>query len=165
MVARGIERYPDFVIYSDASATHARIAAALFRGGSSRRPITVLLANDQAPTFRVKMFRRGNLIYGFGDLALLSFIFRRRNAIRNSSVNAYLDEYNGICALIRGDINTAVIVDMAATFGRVLRRYGFYLWIGRVGSKLNISDRPTRTESYLPYEVGKCTPFSCSNLA
>ena len=102
---------------------------------------------------------RANLIYGLELLALLAFIFMNRFALKNKSVNIYIDNNNALCALIRGDSNTAVIADMAACFWRLCQQFGIDVWLGRVGSKLNIADHPAREESSLPFKVVKTNDY------
>ena len=138
----------------------SQIAAILFRGGQSGAPKIELLTKGKTPKYRIRLFHRTNLIYGLELLALLAFIFMNRNRLRNSSINAYLDNNNALCALIRGDSNTAIIADMVAVFWKVLQKYGIDIWLGRVGSKLNIADHPTRTESSLPFEVKTSAPYN-----
>ena len=159
-VTREVRRFPDFVLYSDAASTHSRIAAILFKGGQSGAPLIELLNKGSTPKFWTRLFHRTNLIYGLELLALLGFVFANRRRLRNSSINAYLDNNNALCALIRGDSNTAVIADMVAVFWMVLQKYGIDIWLGRVSSKLNIADHPTRTESSLPYEVLLSAPYT-----
>ena len=119
--AREIRRYPDFAICPDTASTHVRIAAILLMGVSGAKPIIELLAKDHTPTYWVKMRHRANLIYGLEVLALMAFIFTHRKVLRNSAVNAYIDNNNGLRALIRGDSDTAVIADMTAIFWRALQ--------------------------------------------
>ena len=157
--ARAIERYRDYVIYSDAASTHARIAAIFPRRGAFCDPCIELLAKDQNPIFRQKMFRKTNPIYVLDLLALLAFISMLRNRLRNSPVGDYRDNNNRLFALIRGDRNTAVIVDMSATSWRVLQRYGVDIFLGGVSSMLNIADHAARAERSLPYEVEERVHF------
>ena len=158
-VARQIVHTPDFVIYSDAASTHVRIAAILFKGGSTGPPIIELLVKGRTPLFWIRMFHSTNLIYGLELLALLAFIYMNRFVLRNKSVNIYIDNNNALCALIRGDSNTAVIADMSACFWRLCQSFGIDVWLGRVGSKLNIADHPTREESSLPFKVVKTSDY------
>ena len=145
-ITSDIKRFPDFVLYSDAASTMSQIAAILFKGGHSGSPKIELLTKGKTPKFWIRLFHRANLIYGLDLLALLGFIFANRHRLKGSSINAYLDNNNALCALIRGDSNTAVIADMVAVFWLVLQKYGIDIWLGRVCSKLNIADHPTRTE-------------------
>ena len=158
-ITRDIKRFPDFVLYSDAASTRSQIAAILFKGGQSGPPKIELLTKGGTPKFWIRLFHRTNLIYGLELLALLGFIFANRHRLKGSSINAYLDNNNALCALIRGDSNTAVIADMVAVFWLVLQKYGIDIWLGRVCSKLNIADHPTRTESSLPYKVLATAPY------
>ena len=158
-ITREVRRHPDFVLYTDAASTMSRIAAILFMGGKSGPPKIELLIKGRTQKFRIRLLHRANLIYGLDLLALLAFIFMNRNWLRNSSINAYLGNNNALCALIRGDSNAAIVADMVAVFWNVLQKYGIDIWLGRVGSKLNIADHPTRTESPLPFEVKASAPY------
>ena len=89
----------------------------------------------------------------------MAFVFAKRNLFRKAPTDAYFDNDNAICALIRGGRNADVTAEMVAFFRRSTRRFNIDISLGRVGAGLNIADCPTRTESSLPYEVSETTPY------
>ena len=116
---------------------------------------------DQTPLFWIRLIHRADLIFGPGLLALLAFVFMSRKRFRKSLENAYLGENSALFALVMGDSNTAAIADMAAFFwrARTRRRISIDIWLGRVISKLNIADRPTRSKRPLPLEAVRKSPY------
>ena len=159
-ILRSIERFPDFVIYSDAASTGHRMAALLFKGGRRGAPHILRAAASAAPKYWADAFSNTNLIYGLELLALLAFIYMLRFALKGCSINCYLDNNNSLSALIKGDSNTHVIAAMVATFWRVLQKFNIDIFLGRVSSKLNIADHPTRSKSELPYGFDSLTEFN-----
>lgn len=152
-VTRSVSRFPDFVIYSDAATSSNRIAALLFTGGQKGDPIVLLEACSGVPKAWNEAFHKTNLIYGLELLALLGFIYMNRALLANCTVNIYIDNNNALASVIRGDSNTTIIADMVAVFWRALVALGIDVWLGRVGSKLNIADIPTRDKPRLPFKV------------
>ena len=79
-------------------------------------------------------------------------------SLKGSSINCYLDN-NALESLIKGDSNTTIIAAIVATSWRLLQKFIFDIFVGRVSPKLNIADRPTRTKAEMPYECGILTEF------
>ena len=96
-----------------------------YSSGGSDPPLIELLTKETAPKFWDRLFHQKNIIYGIELLAVLAFIYMNREILQNSSVNIYICNNNALCALIRGDSNTAVIADVTAVFwNRRLARMG-----------------------------------------
>ena len=110
----------------------------------------ILSAKSPTPRFRIKMFLRGSRIYGVEILALLAFIITSRLRFRDKAINCYIGENNALRALMKGDINTAAIAEMTAWFFLLTKSFGIEVCLVRAGSKLNIADRPTRSERPFP---------------
>ena len=130
----------------------------IFQNQATSQPKIGLLVVSQVPKYWATAFVRTNMIYGLEMLALLAFIFTMRHRLAGKSINIYIDNNNALCSLIRGDANTEIIAHMCATFWRALQVMGIDVWLGRVGSKLNIADLPTR-DPPLPFPVGSRTEY------
>ena len=159
-ILRSIARFPDFVINSDASTTGNRLASLHFKGGQSGHPFILRSAAATSPEFCVEAFHRTNRIYGLEILALLAFIYMLRFVLKGSCVNCYLYNNNALASLIKGDSNTTIIAAMVAAFWRALQKFNIDIFLGRVSSKLNIADHPTRRKEDLPYGCGILTEFN-----
>ena len=72
--------------------------------------------------------------------------------LSNSTCAIYLDSNNAIAALLRGDSCDSFIAAMVATFWKLAQRLGMAVWSGRVRSKLNADDLPTRHLS-IPFDI------------
>ena len=152
MVDRPVARRPDFILYTDAALLENRIAAVLFDHQSGACLVIKLLAVAHVPKYWAAEFYRANMIYGIQMLALLACIFIICHRVAGKSINIYIDNNNAMWSLIRMNTSTLVIPHMDATFWRALQIMGIDAWIGRAGSKLNISDLHTRDSE----------PLSCS---
>lgn len=64
--------------------------------------------------------------------------------IAGESINIYIGNNNATCSIIRGDSDALIIARMAAAFWRDLQIMGIGVFLWRAGSRLNISDIPTR---------------------
>ena len=78
---------------------------------------------------------------------------------RKSSINVYMGNNNALSALIRCDSNAAIVADMDATLWRAVRRFGIYVWLGKVSSKHNISDQHTRSKEAMPFLATWQAPY------
>ena len=159
-ITRAIARFPDFAIYSGAATTGNRISPLLFMGGKSGRPFALRAADSAASGNWTDAFHRTILIYGLELLALLAFIFMLRFYLKGFSINCYLGNNNALCALIKGDSNTAIIADVVATFWRLLQKFGIDIWLGRVSSKMNIADHPASSMEGPPYSAQTLSEYN-----
>ena len=69
-----------------------------------------------------------------------------------------MDSNNCIASLTRGDTPGDFLAAMVAEFWRLCQLRSIDVWIGRVRSKLNIADLPTK-KGKLPLRVGKTEAF------
>ena len=95
-----------------------------------------------------------NKIYGSDLLAPLAFAWLHSGLLRDSSINLYMGSNNCIASLTRGDTPGDFMGAMVAEFWRLCQLRSIDVWIGRVRSKLNIADIPTKKVK-LPLRVGK----------
>ena len=142
---------PDFVLYTDAATSSRSIAAILFQGGSNP-PIVQKLATSRVPKFWTSRFNAKNEIFGMELLAPLAFIWFNRKQLTNKTVNLYIDNNNVVTSLVRGDSGADFIAAMIAMFWRIAEAHSIDVWIGRVSSKRNPADLPSR-EVQLPFKV------------
>ena len=140
---RGSPHPPDFVLYTDAASSANRIEALLFKG-SAKPPIVLELAVSYVPNFWRKRFNSKNVIFGLEMLAPLAFLWENRRQLAGSAINLYIDNDNVLTSLVRGDSGTDIIAAMIAVFWRIAEAYSIDIWLGRVASKRNPADRPTR---------------------
>ena len=84
----------------------------------------------------------------------------RRFVFRGKPINIYPDNKSALAALIKGDSDTNIIASTVATSWRALRRFNIDVLLGRVSSKLNIADHPTRSKEELPYECERLAEFA-----
>ena len=91
-------------------------------------------------------------------LAPLSFIWMKRHQLQNKSVNLYIDNNNVITSLVRGDSSNDLIAAMVACFWRIAEAYNIDIWLGRVNTKLNPADLPTR-KAKIPFPVKERVEF------
>ena len=157
-VPRGSSHPPDFVLYTDAATSANRIAALLFKG-STKPPLVITLAVSRVPNFRRKRFNSKDTIFGLEMLAPLAFLWMNRKQRAGSSINLYIDNNNVLTALVRGDSGTDLIAAMIAMFWRIAEAYSIDIWLGRVASKRNPADLPTR-EAPITFKVEKRVEFS-----
>ena len=64
--------------------------------------------------------------------------------LRGKRINLYIDNNTAASALIRGDCAHPTLAAMVCVFWEIAEAYSIDIWIGRVKSKLNIADIPTR---------------------
>ena len=157
-IPRGENFFPDFVLYTDAATLSNRIAAVLFRGNSSD-PVVSKLTHSKVPNFWLRKFNSKNTIFGLEMLAPLAFLWENRELLKGKAINLYIDNNNVLTSLVRGDSGTDIIAAMIALFWRISESYQIDIWLGRVPSKRNPADLPTRSAS-LPFKVLKRNEFS-----
>ena len=92
-------------------------------------------------------------------LAPLSFLRMHRHKLRNKTVNLYIDNNNVLTSLVRGDSSSDFIASMVACFWRIAESFSIDVWLGRVHSKRNPADLPTRN-SHLPFKTLERVEFS-----
>ena len=156
-IPRGPNTKPDFVLYTDAASSTNRIAALLFKGNSS--PPTVLeLTMSIVPSFWLKQFNPKNVIFGLEMLAALAFIWQFRFKLKGKALNLYIDNNNVLTTLVRGDSGTNFLAAMIACFWRISEAFSIDIWLGRVHSKLNPADLPTR-HTAVPFPVKNKSEF------
>ena len=152
-IARGLGRCPDFILFTDAATRTPLIAGVLFRPSSRR---VLQLTKGRVPSSWLRRFHRRNKIFGAEFLAPLAFLWTHGRLLRNSACTIYLDSNNAIASLLRGDSCDSFIAAMVAVFWKLIQKLGMVVLIGRVTSKLNVADLPTR---YLP------TPFEVEHIS
>ena len=141
-IARGINSRPDFILFTDAAASATLIAGVLFRPRSTG---VLQLTTGRAPSAWLSRFHRRNKIFGTALPAPLDFVRNRQKLVNNSTCAFYLESNNAIAALLRGDSFDSFVAEIVATFRRLAQQLGMAVWIGRVRSKLNVADLPTRS--------------------
>ena len=156
-IPRSPGRAPNFVIYTDAATSSGKIASLLFKG-EQLPPKVLIQAASRAPRFWTRHFRPKNLIFGLEMLAPLAFVWMIREKLKGSTVNLYIDNNNVITSLIRGDSSCDIISAMVACFWRTAEAYSIDIWVGRVSSKRNPADIPTR-EALFPFPINKRVEF------
>ena len=117
------------------------------------------LTTGRVPSAWLNRFHIRNKIFGSELLALLAFVWTHQKLLTNSTCTFYLDGNNAIAAFLRGDSFDSFIAAMVATFWKLAHRLGMAVWIGRVRSKLNVSDLPTRSLP-LPLDVERSSEFT-----
>ena len=158
-IPRKLSHPPDFVLYTDAASSTNRIAALLFQG-PTKPPRILKLAVSHVPTFWLKRFNRKNVIFGLEMLAPLAFLWANRHKLAGSSINLYIDNNNNVLtSLARGDSGTDLIAATIALFWRIAEAFSIDIWLGRVASKRNPADLPTRGAS-LTFRVDERVEFS-----
>ena len=156
-IPRDPEAAPDFALYTDAATSTMRIAALLFRG-LLLPPQVLILALSRAPAFRVRRFCAENPIFGLEMLAPLAFLWMHRHKLQGKSVNLYIDNNNVLTSLVRGDSSSELMAAMIACFWKIAEEFSIDIWLGRVPSKKNPADLPTR-EVELPFPVCQRVEF------
>ena len=157
-IPRPLCKGPDYVLYTDAATSTTRIDALLSQG-NSLPPVALILAVSRAPTSWIRRFHHKNLIFGLELLAPLAFIWQHRKLLSGEAINLYIDNNNVLTSLVRGDSTNSFIAAMVACFWRIAEAFSIDIWLGRVSSKKNPSDLPTR-QAQIPYPVKKRVEFS-----
>ena len=150
-IPRPVNRKPDLVIYTDAAFLTRKLAAlalSTYEGLTS----APLLAVSSTPTAWLKRFNRKNPIVGMELLAPLAMIWSCPSFLRHSRINLYVDNDTVSNSLIRGDCTDPFIAAMIKVFWMLAENLQLDIWIGRVGSKVNPADLPTRLQK-LPFKV------------
>ena len=97
-------------------------------------------------------FAKTSFIYGMGLLSLFALLMQKGNDLRNKAVTFYIDNDNALQASVKNNAGPTVIQGMVALIWRRLRDLNVTPWFGRVPSKRNIADLPTRVGGYtLPH--------------
>ena len=148
-IARGLDRRPDFILFTDSATSTPLIAGVLFRPISRK---VLQLTTGRVPSARLRRFLRRNKIFGSEMLSPMAFLWTHGRILRNSACAIYLDSNNAIAALLRGGSCDGFIAAMVEVFWQLIQKLGMVVWIGRVTSKLNIADLPTRNLP-TPYEI------------
>ena len=154
-IAHSLNSHPDFVLFTDAATSNPLIAGVLFRPRSTK---VLQLTTGRVPSAWIRRFHRRNKIFGSELLAPLAFIWTHQDLMRGKACAIYLDSNNALAALLRGDSCDSFIVAMVAVFWKLVQKLGMAVWLGRVKSKLNVADLPTRNLQ-LPYQVEHSSEF------
>ena len=125
----------------------------------SSPPLVLKLAVSRVPKFWASRFNAKNEIFGMELLAPLAFLWFNRKQLANRAIYLYIDNNNVATSLVRGDSGTDSIAAMIAMFWRIAEAYSIDVWIGRVSSKRNPADLPTR-EVQLPFKVLRRMEFN-----
>ena len=157
-VPRGIQRSPFWVLFTDAATKTNLMAAILFRGGACSSPRIQFSMVGSVPSAWLKRFHSRNKIYGSELLAVVAFVWAHAKLLAGKSVNLYIDSNNAIAALTRGDTPDDFLASLVSVFWKLAQAFSIDIWIGRVRSKLNIADLPTRHVK-LPFPVKRSEPF------
>ena len=136
---------PDWIIYTDAASTPARICALLFYGNRTSPDLHSCFSSGVDVAWHY-LFRHTNLIYGLELLALVLFFEETAPRLQGSCCWVYLDNNNCLAALIRGDSNTEIIAVLVARFWRTVQRHDIFVWFSRAKSTLNPADLPARAK-------------------
>ena len=146
------------MLFTDAAAKTGIFAAILRNGGSRTADSALYRTTDVVPHAWPSLFLCKNKIYETEILSPLAFVWFHASIIRNSSINLYMGSNNCIASLARGDTPGDFLAGAVAEFRRICRLLSIDIWIGRVRSKLNIADLPTK-KAKLPLRVGKTEAF------
>ena len=156
-VPRPTNCLPDVVIYTDAALLSRRIAALVLSSQKSCLSAD-LLAVSTTPRFWFKRFHKRNPIIGMEMLAPLALLWAAQSFLRGLRVNLYIDNDTASNTLIRGDCADPFLSAMIKAFWRLAEKLHIDIWIGRVGSKVNPADLPTR-HTKLPFPVKRNIEF------
>ena len=77
-------------------------------------------------------------------LAPLALLWTAHGLLRHKRINLYIDNDTASNTLIRGDCADAFLAAMIKAFWKLAEKLQLDIWIGRVGSKVNPADLPTR---------------------
>ena len=108
------------------------------------RPQVHLLTESTVPNYWRRCFNARNEIFGLEMLDTLAFISISREKLRNSSLNLHIDNNNVLTSLVRGASWTDIIGAIISLCLRISEAYAIDIWLGRVSSKRNPVDLPTR---------------------
>ena len=154
-IAQGLNSHPDLILFTDAATSNPLIAGVLFKPRSTR---AIQLTTGRAPSAWLRRFNVKNKIFGPELLAPLAFIWSHQDLMRGKACTIYLDSNNALAALLRGDSCDSFVVAMVAFFWKLVQKLGMAVWLGRVKSKLNVADLPTRNLK-LPYQIEHTSEF------
>ena len=156
-VPRPTNRPPDAVIYTDAALLTRRIAALILspHGNGIKAD---LLAVSRTPSAWFKLFHRRNPIIGMEMLAPLAILWTARSFLRGKRVNLYIDNDTTSNSMVRGECADPFLAAMIRSFWKLSEKLQVDVWIGRVGSKVNPADLPTRKKT-LPFPIQRTIQF------
>ena len=149
---------PDLVVYTDAALLSRLLAAVVLSPTPSSFSASLLLVSS-TPQAWMKKFNRKNPIIGMELLAPLALLWGFPKLLRGKRINLYVDNDTVSNALIRGDCSEAFLAAMVKTFWKLAEELSLDIWVGRVGSKVNPADLPTRHQK-LPFKAKLSTHFT-----
>ena len=134
----------DLVVYTDAATSSQIIAALSFTGGPGGHRRIIDAFASKVPDLRQQQFRDSNMIFGFELLTPVAFLWTNRLKLTGKRIIIFIDNSAALSALIRGDSTHPMAAALTAAFWHTAHKYNICVWLGRVSSKLNIADLPTR---------------------
>ena len=91
-------------------------------------------------------------------LAPLAILWTARSFLRGKRVNLYIDNDTTSNSMVRGECADPYLAAMIRSFWKLSEKLQVDVWIGRVGSKVNPADLPTRQKT-LPFPVQRTIQF------
>ena len=146
-VPRFSNRKPDLVVYTDAALLSRRIAAVVL-STKNRKIEAIMLVEATTPQSWFRKFHQRNPIIGMEMLAPLGAVWTLTSLFADKCINLYIDNDTTANTLIRGECTDAFLSAMIRAFWKLSEEIKADIWIGRVGSKVNPADLPTRHKSF-----------------
>ena len=132
------------IVYTDAATSSQIISAFSFAGGPGGRRRILDAFASKMPILRQQQFRDSNMIFGFEIPTLVAFLWTNRNKLAGKRIILFVGNSAALSALIRGDSTRPMADALTAALWHTSRKYNICIWLGRVSTKLNIADLPTR---------------------
>ena len=135
----------DRVVYTDAAGKSRIIAAVIIDPtGFKHTKYLRSVAHVRTGQRWLRTFANTSYIYGLEMLAILATLMEREDDLRNHSVTFYIDSNNALLAILKNCAKSAAIHPMAGLIWHRIQELDITPRFGRVPSKRNIDDLPTR---------------------
>lgn len=157
-IPRPVNQQPDFAIYTDAALLSRKIAA-LVQSSHQSSISGDLLEVATAPKAWVRRSHRRNPIIGMEMIAPLALLWSAPSFLRHERLNLYVENDSASNSLIRGDCADPFLAAMVKVFWKLSEKLQLDIWVGRVGSKVNPADLPTRRIK-LPFPIKRSVHFT-----
>ena len=142
-------RFPDFLLYTDASFENGSgmLAGILFdlnnQPDNGERVIDTVISGPTTPQM-IALFRQTSTIFGLELLALTMSLYQLRHKLTYRPLIVFVDNYAVLGPIVKGRTAGQPAHSFISGMWMLAATLSISLWFERVPSALNIADLPTR---------------------